>query len=132
MGAMADTDAKNVLISDTVFTEYKGAFTEQYVLQQLLASNINNIYYYSSDTSRMEMDFIIQQKGALVPIEVKGGTSIKATSLHNYLKQHQDIPAVRFNAPLSQTGKYNQHAPIRCVSQFGINMPVQNERIVTG
>ena len=97
MGAMADTDAKNVLISDTVFTEYKGAFTEQYVLQQLLASNINNIYYYSSDTSRMEMDFIIQQKGALVPIEVKGGTSIKATSLHNYLKQHQDIPAVRFS-----------------------------------
>lgn len=97
MGAMADTDAKNVLISDTIFTEYKGAFTEQYVLQQLLASNINNIYYYSSDTSRMEMDFIIQQKGALVPIEVKGGTSIKATSLHNYLKQHQDIPAVRFS-----------------------------------
>lgn len=97
MGAMANTDAKNVLISDAVFTEYKGAFTEQYVLQQLLASNINNIYYYSSDTSRMEMDFIIQQKGALIPIEVKGGTSIKATSLHNYLKQHQDIPAVRFS-----------------------------------
>lgn len=97
MGAMADTDAKNVLISDAVFTEYKGAFTEQYVLQQLLASNINNIYYYSSDTSRMERDFIIQQKGTLVPIEVKGGTSIKATSLHNYLKQHQDIPAVRFS-----------------------------------
>ena len=41
---------------------------------------------YSSDTSRMEMDFLVQREGALLPIEVKGGTSIKATSLHNYLR----------------------------------------------
>ena len=91
MGAMADTAAKDVLLGDNVFTVYKGAFTEQYVLQQLLASGITHIYYYSSDVSRMEMDFLVQREGALLPIEVKGGTSIKATSLHNYLKEHPDI-----------------------------------------
>lgn len=73
MGAMADTPAKEVLLGDAVFTEYKGAFTEQYVLQQLLASGLQHIYYYSSDTSRMEMDFLIQRDGVLLPIEVKGG-----------------------------------------------------------
>lgn len=97
MGAMADTAAKDVLLGDNVFTEYKGAFTEQYVLQQLLASGITHIYYYNSDSSRMEMDFLVQRDGALLPIEVKGGTSIKATSLHNYLKEHPDISAIRYS-----------------------------------
>ncbi len=97
MGAMADTAPKDVLLSDSVFGEYKGAFTEQYVLQQLLATGIQNVYYYNSDTSRMEMDFLIQSDGRLLPIEVKGGTSVKATSLHNYLADHRDIHALRFS-----------------------------------
>ena len=45
----------------------------------------------------MEMDFLVQREGALLPIEVKGGTSIKATSLHNYLKEHPDISAIRYS-----------------------------------
>ena len=97
MGAMADTASKDVLLGDNVFTEYKGAFTEQYVLQQLLASGITHIYYYSSDTSRMEMDFLIQKDGVLLPIEVKGGTSIKANSLHSFLMEHTDISAIRYS-----------------------------------
>lgn len=95
MGAMADTAAKDVLLGDNVFTEYKGAFTEQYVLQQLLATGISHIYYYSSDTSRMEMDFLIQRDGALLPIEVKGGTNVRANSLHNYLMNHRNLSAMR-------------------------------------
>ena len=97
MGAMAETEAKNVLLGDSVFTEYKGAFTEQYVLQQMIATGIRNVYYSSAEDSRMEMDFLIQHQGSLLPIEVKGGTSIKATSLHNYLMQHKDLHAIRFS-----------------------------------
>lgn len=96
MGAMADTAAKDVLLGDTVFTEYKGTFTEQFVLQQMLAQGIQNIYYYSAEDSRMEMDFLMQLEGKLLPIEVKGGTSTKATSLHNYL-QHPSLHAVRLS-----------------------------------
>lgn len=97
MGAMADTAAKDVLIGDSVFTEYKGAFTEQYVLQQILSSGISDVYYYSADDSRMEMDFLMQREGALLPVEVKGGTSIKSTSLHNYLMEHPGIQAIRYS-----------------------------------
>ena len=97
MGAMAGTSSRSVLLDDAAFTEYKGAFTEQYVLQQLLASGLHNVYYYSADDSRMEMDFLIQADDELLPIEVKGGTSIKATSLHNYLMQHRGLHAVRFS-----------------------------------
>ncbi len=97
MGAMADTAAKDVLLGHSIFTEYKGAFTEQYVLQQLLAQDIRDVYYYSADDSRMEMDFLIQREGKLLPIEVKGGTNVKATSLHNYLANHPGLHAVRFS-----------------------------------
>ncbi len=115
MGAMADTAAKDVLLGDNVFTEYKGAFTEQYVLQQMLASGITHIYYYSSDTSRMEMDFLVQREGALLPIEVKGGTSIKATSLHNYLKEHPDISAIRYSML-----PYRQQENISNIPLYGV------------
>lgn len=97
MGAMADTAAKDVLIGDSVFTEYKGAFTEQYVLQQILSSGTSDIYYYSADDSRMEMDFLMQKEGALLPVEVKGGTNVKANSLHNYLMSHPGIQAIRYS-----------------------------------
>ncbi len=97
MGAMADTTAKDVLLGDTVFTEYKGAFTEQFVLQQMVAARLRNIYYYSAEDSRMEMDFLVQREGELIPIEVKGGTSVKATSLHNYLASHPALHAIRFS-----------------------------------
>ena len=115
MGAMADTAAKDVLLGDNVFMEYKGAFTEQYVLQQLLASGINHIYYYSSDTSRMEMDFLVQRNGVLMPIEVKGGTSTKATSLHNYLMEHTDISAIRYSML-----PYRQQENITNIPLYGV------------
>ena len=115
MGAMADTAAKDVLLGDNVFMEYKGAFTEQYVLQQLLASGINHIYYYSSDTSRMEMDFLVQRNGVLMPIEVKGGTSTKATSLHNYLMEHTDISAIRYSMQ-----PYRQQENITNIPLYGV------------
>ena len=115
MGAMADTTAKDVLLGDSVFTEYKGAFTEQYVLQQLLALGTPNIYYFSSDTSRMEMDFLIQRDGALLPIEVKGGTNVKATSLHHFLKEHQEITAIRYSML-----PYKKQDNIICMPLYGV------------
>ena len=119
MGAMANTEAKNVLIGNAVFTEYKGAFTEQFVLQQLLASDISDVYYYSAENSRMEMDFLIQYKGALLPIEVKGGTSVKATSLHNYLKLHPDLKAVRFSMLTYRQQDNLTNLPLYAVSMLG-------------
>lgn len=115
MGAMADTESKNVLLGDSIFTEYKGAFTEQYVLQQMLSAGIRNIYYYSAEDSRMEMDFLIQHEGALLPIEVKGGTSIRATSLHNYLTQHKDAHAIRFSMLPYKKQDYLTNMPLYTV-----------------
>ena len=120
MGAMAGTAAKDVLLTDSVFAEYKGAFTEQYVLQQMVAAGLRDICYYSAEDSRMEMDFLIQREGELVPIEVKGGNNVKSTSLHNYLVSHPELHAIRFSLLPYREQTNLTNVPLYAVSQsFG-------------
>lgn len=97
MGAMTGVSAADMLIGDNTFVEFKGAFTEEYVMQQLVSTQTDAVYYYSSDTSRMEIDFIIQKEKQVVPIEVKAEGNVRANSLHNYLKWHTELHAIRLS-----------------------------------
>jgi hypothetical protein len=97
LGAMADTDAKHVLIGDNVFSVYKGGMTELYVLQQMKANGISPIFYHSADNSRLEIDFVIKHDGAVLPIEVKAGVNVQANSLSRLLQENPAMQAVRFS-----------------------------------
>ena len=106
LGAMVKTTAEQVLINNGIFTEYKGGMTEQYVLQQLISQGAEPIYYYSADNSRLELDFVIQYNGALLPIEVKAGTNVRANSLSNMLRENEGLRAVRFSMlPFTRQGQ---------------------------
>lgn len=106
LGAMVKTQPAQVLINENIFKEYKGGMTEQYLLQQMKSRNIDPIYYHSTDDSRLELDFVIQHKGMLLPIEVKAGTNVKANSLSNLLKANSELHAVRFSMlPFRQQGQ---------------------------
>ena len=106
LGAMVKTTAEQVLINNGIFTEYKGGMTEQYVLQQLISQGAEPIYYYSADNSRLELDFVIQYNGALLPIEVKAGTNVRANSLSNMLRDNEGLRAVRFSMlPFTRQGQ---------------------------
>lgn len=98
LGAMANTDPKNVLIDNQAFTEYKGGMTEQYVLQQLVSHAITPVFYHSSDDSRLEIDFLVQQDGEVLPIEVKAGGNVRANSLSRLLSATPELRAVRYSA----------------------------------
>lgn len=106
LGAMVKTTAEQVLINNGIFTEYKGGMTEQYVLQQLISQGAEPIYYYSADNSRLEIDFVIQYNGSLLPIEVKAGTNVRANSLSNMLRDNEGLRAVRFSMlPFTRQGQ---------------------------
>ena len=106
LGAMVKTTAEQVLINNGIFTEYKGGMTEQYVLQQLISQGAEPIYYYSADNSRLEIDFVIQYNGSLLPIEVKAGTNVRANSLSNMLRENAGLRAVRFSMlPFTRQGQ---------------------------
>jgi predicted AAA+ superfamily ATPase len=86
-GCMADAPAKQMLIGDNIFTEFKGAFTEQFVLQQLVAID-KPPYYWSNDSTPAEIDFVIQTDDAVIPIEVKAEENVRAKSLRTYIETH--------------------------------------------
>lgn len=95
LAAMADLDARTILEGNAIFVEFKGALTEQYVLQQLIAETEYIPYYYTETKSEGEIDFLIQKESKIVPIEVKAEENLRAKSLREYAKKFQPEYAVR-------------------------------------
>lgn len=91
LGAMAKASAAEMLVNNEVFKEYKGAFTENYVLQQLKTIDDLDIYYFSKDNSTQEVDFLVQTNHRIIPIEVKAEENVKSKSLSQFVKiDHAD------------------------------------------
>ena len=101
---MSNLDSKIVVEGYKLFEEFKGAFTENYVLN-MLTSTLNLVpNYYTFD--RNEIDFIIQYKNNIVPIEVKANKSTNNTSLTKYNEKFNNELSVRFSMNnLSKDGK---------------------------
>lgn len=97
LGAMADVQPAQILVNNTIFKEYKGGMTEQYVLQQMKAKGVEGIYYHTTDKSRLEIDFLIQRDGKLLPIEVKAEGNVRSNSLTKLLQTHPEIHAERYS-----------------------------------
>ncbi len=95
LGAMGDIDVKTLLEGNSIFEEFKGALTEQYVLQQLATIPDMPIYYWSAENALAEVDFIVQYSGQVIPIEVKAEENLKAKSLKSYCQKYSPKIALR-------------------------------------
>ncbi len=95
LGALSGLDAKTILGKYEIFQEFKGAIAEQYVLQQLKSIGNIPIYYWTNETSRAEVDFVIQIDSKIIPLEVKAAKNLKAKSLKNYIEQFKPDLALR-------------------------------------
>lgn len=80
LGAAMNVHARDVLLSNRALEEYKGAMTEQYVCQQLVA-NGGDVHYWSSGKGTAEVDFIVERDGRPAPLEVKAEENVHAKSL---------------------------------------------------
>jgi len=95
LGAMTAIDAKTLLGGNDVFTEFKGALTEQYVLQQLQSEDHMPVHYWSHDRGMAEIDFVIQCDDMVIPIEVKAEISLQAKSLKSYRSRYNPCISIR-------------------------------------
>lgn len=95
LGALSELDAEFILEGNSIFTEFKGALTEQYVLQQLVSDTKYKPYYYAGEKSTYEVDFVIQKGKNIVPIEVKAEENLRAQSLKFYCDKFKPEYAVR-------------------------------------
>lgn len=97
LGAMSELEAESILEGNDIFIEFKGALTEQYVLQQLISDTRYNPYYFGTEKATFEQDFLIQKGKDIVPIEVKAGENIRSQSLKAYCDKYKPNKAVRFS-----------------------------------
>jgi len=95
LSAMGDLDPRTLLEGSRIFSEFKGALTEQYVLQQLNSFNEFVIFYWSAERSTAEVDFIIQKGGVVIPLEVKGEENLQAKSLKVYVEKFNPDVSIR-------------------------------------
>ena len=121
LGAMSRLDARIILEGDRLFEEFKGALTEQYVLQQLMVTPENDIFYWSADNASAELDFLIQTESEIIPLEVKAAENLQAKSLKTFVQKFQMKKAVRtsmsdfreqewmVNMPLYNIGNLNRY-----------------------
>ena len=98
LGALSELPAETILEGNDIFVEFKGALTEQYVLQQMISDTPYTPYYYGTDKGTFEQDFLIQKERNIVPIEVKAEGNLRSQSLKAYCEKFHPNMAVRLSA----------------------------------
>lgn len=88
LAAQSKLDAAVVVEKNGVFRQFKGALTEQYVHQQLLAECGQEPYFWLSDKAQAEVDFLLESRLGVVPLEAKAELNLKAKSLQSYCRRY--------------------------------------------
>ncbi len=114
LGAMCELDSDTIVKGNSIFTEFKGALTEQYVLQQLKLKH--EPYYWSKPNARQEIDFLLQIGSEIVPIEVKAEENLKAKSLRQFVLDNKTNTAYRTSMSNFREEEWMTNLPLYCLS----------------
>jgi predicted AAA+ superfamily ATPase len=118
LSALTRLELKSYIDADEkIFSHYKGALTEQFVLQELQAAYPRlPIFYWANDKNTAEVDFVVQYDDRIIPIEVKSGreepSSLRSSAEGSggnvrakRLKLYQDT----FNPPVAIRSSLNDY-----------------------
>ena len=97
MGAMSKVPSDSLFNGNALLSDFKGALTEQYVMQQLAINPELSIYYWSAENSRGEIDFLLQDEDKIIPIEVKAEENLQAKSLRAFVERNPGLKGVRLS-----------------------------------
>ena len=115
--SMTLLSARTLLDGNKLFTEFKGALTEQYVCQQLVSEFQIEPFYWSSKDGSAEIDFIFQNDDNVVPVEVKSEINLQAKSLKLYREKYNPATLLRFSL-----SDYINHGNLKDIPLYAIPM----------
>ncbi len=95
LSAFTGLDAKTLIEGNSIFTEFKGALTEQFVMQELTTLHLDYIGYWTNEKSTSEVDFLVQSKGQVIPIEVKSGENLRSRSFTQFCQNYSPAAAIK-------------------------------------
>ncbi len=121
VGAMAQVPSSLMLVGSNIFEEFKGAFSENYVLTQLMATPGTAVGYYTKENSTMELDFIVQCGAHILPVEVKAEENVKSKSLRQFItvdNAGSNLHGYRFSMKGFQEQDWMSNVPLFAVEPF--------------
>lgn len=121
LACLSEANPNSMLLNDNAFVEFKGALTENYVLQHLKATKDVSVFYYSKDNSTMEIDFILQTEEKIIPIEVKASVNVKSKSLSLFVNEDykdKKFKAVRFSLKPYVDQEWMENVPLYSLDSF--------------
>lgn len=118
LGCMVGLNKKILLDGNDLFVEFKGALTEQYVLQQLIVDPDLNICYYTNENGSCEVDFLVDTGETVVPVEVKAETNLRAKSFKTYVEKFSPEVAVRTSMQDYKKESWLVNLPLYAIENF--------------
>jgi predicted AAA+ superfamily ATPase len=119
LGAMSKLHAKTLINGNDVFTEFKGALTEQFVFQQLRLKNDLSIHYFPFNNSTNEVDFVIQtEEDEIIPIEVKAGENLRAKSFKLFCEKYEPQTAIRTSLSDYRKESWMTNVPLYIIGDY--------------
>ena len=117
LAAKSELPLQAIVDENQLFTEFKGALTEQYVLQQLVSETDMTPYYYSAENSRGEVDFLLQSDRGIVPVEVKAEENLRAKSLRAFREKYNPEVSLRISMSDYRREEWMVNLPLYCVNE---------------
>ena len=118
LGCMTGLSPKILLDGNDLFTEFKGALTEQYVCQQIKTLENLSIYYYTNDRGSCEVDFVVDTGERTVPVEVKAEVNLKAKSLKTYYEKYQPEISIRTSMADYRPEEWLMNLPLYAIEEI--------------
>jgi len=118
LGCMTGLRQRTLLDGNDLFVEFKGALTEQYVLQQLKTINNLNVYYYTNERGSCEIDFLIDNGETVVPVEVKAEVNLKAKSLRTYHDKYNPEVSIRTSMADYKKEEWLTNLPLYAIEEL--------------
>jgi len=118
LSAMGGLIKQTILQGNSIFSEFKGALAEQFVLQHFKTRLDDKVFYWSSDTSQAELDFVIQNNDQVIPIEVKAEENLKAKSLKSFYEKFNPKIAVRTSMSDYRDDGWLVNVPLYALESF--------------
>ena len=117
LNALARLDPKILLEKNNILTEFKGALTEQFVAQQLKISH--DLYYWTASNATAEIDFLIQSRNDIIPMEVKAEENLKSKSLKVFTEKYKPNTAIRTSMSPFRVQDWMTNLPLYGISTIG-------------
>jgi predicted AAA+ superfamily ATPase len=118
LSALGDLAPQTIIEKEQLFNEFKGALTEQFVLQELKATGLKQLYYWANDSGSAEIDFLFEKGNELVPLEVKASENLQSKSLKTFASKYTGVRCYRSSLSACREENWMTNVPLYGVSEL--------------